>query len=169
MAETAANPKLKFRLGDKVITYDLSYEVQIDADKLNQALIEQPSKFAYIATVHAAYKGAAEGAKIKLDIASCKMDGLLRQDAVSNGEKVTEAVIAARIKQSKPYTDALKDWEELAGIERQLSVAVESFRQRKDMLIALASNWRAERDMQISIKQGAYHEALSGKGATLKA
>lgn len=159
------NPKLKFRLGDKVITYDLAQEVEIDSNRLNQALVEQATKFAFIATVHAGYRGAVEGAKMKLDLQSAKLDGIVRSEGVNNGEKMTEAIVTARIKQSKPYLDAQKDYEELAGTERQLAVAVEAFRQRKDMLIALSSNWRAELDQQLMSKRAAYKEALEGRSS----
>jgi hypothetical protein len=154
------NPKLKFSLGGKPVVYDLQKEVEIDGERLNSCIIEQPTKFAYIATVHAGYKGAAEGAKVKLDLVSSKMDALIRQAAAEGGEKITEAVVASRIKQSNKYLEAMQAYEELSNIERQLSVAVEAFRQRKDMLITLASNMRAEMDNQLSLKRESYQRSI---------
>jgi hypothetical protein len=154
------NPKLKFSLGGKQVVYDLQKEVEIDGERINACIIEQPTKFAYIATVHAGYKGAAEGAKVKLDLVYSKMDALIRQAAAEGGEKITEAVVTSRIKQSNKYLEAMQTYEELSNIERQLSVAVEAFRQRKDMLITLASNMRAEMDNQLSLKRESYQRSI---------
>jgi hypothetical protein len=161
-------PKLKFKLGGKDIIYDLESEVQINPDHLNQSLLDQPTKFAIIATASAAYQGSVEGAKAQLDLESAKLDSLIREEAALKGEKTTEDKIKARISAHPKYIAKQQVYMEQSQISRHLQACVEAFRQRMQMLITLANNQRAELDMNLYQKRLEYDKVVQGKSASSK-
>lgn len=159
--ETPDPTRLRFTLGASQVDYNLANEVSIDGDNLSTALLEQPSKFAWIAMCHQAYKAAAEASKTELDQMSARLYGAIR-DSASPGEKLTEAAVDAKIKLTPKYIQAQQNLQELRKLEGQLSVAVEAFRHRKDMLISASALHRAELDMDLSRLKSDYVSQLKG-------
>ena len=156
-------PQIKFKLGDKIVKYELSDEVKIDSDRINSSIIEQPSKFAFIAMAWVAYRGAVEGAEVALKRMYAELDTQFRSSADREGTKVTEKGIESMVRQHPKYTALQEQYLEIQRIESQLQVAVEACRQRKDMLVSLASNYRAELESSVNVKRDEYRAKLENK------
>jgi len=142
-------PKIKFKLKDKVVTYDLESEVQIDRDRLTDCLIEQPSKYAFVAAAAEAYKGASEGARVQLSLEASKLDKTLRVEAEERGTKITENKIKAMVESHHRYQEKLKTCLMLEQVHRQLKVCVEAFHQRMSAMITIANLIRSDQEMYV--------------------
>lgn len=140
---------------------DLAKDSQIDVNNLNQGFIEQPTIFAWYATLAALAKSKVTRLKREVE----KQDDYIRKTLIGtldskvrkqleiNGEKVTETKVTNAIYADVEYIsniqklnglkDELTDAEENSAI---LDVARETMTQRKDMLISLGAQVRSDYD-----------------------
>ena len=144
-------------LGGRVFQGDLETEARVDwtLDGLNQALAEHPGRFAWWATLEV--------------LARTQEEGLERQRAMKHAELYShyEATLSSTDvegKRSKPTVEKVKSevlksldyravQERLAAAAEAhglLTVARQTMLAKKDALIAIASNLRAQRDAYIS-------------------
>lgn len=140
---------------------DLAKDSQIDVNNLNQAFIEQPTIFAWYATLAALAKSRVTKLKREVDkqddyikkTLTGKLDAKVRKDLEIAGEKATETKVTNAIYADVEYIsnvqklNALKD--DLTDAEADsaiLDVARETMIQRKDMLISLGAQVRSEYD-----------------------
>lgn len=140
---------------------DLAKDSQIDVNNLNQGFIEQPTIFAWYATLAALTKSKVTRLKrevekqddyIKKTLIGT-LDSKVRKQLEINGEKVTETKVTNAIYADVEYIsniqklnglkDELTDAEENSAI---LDVARETMIQRKDMLISLGAQVRSDYD-----------------------
>lgn len=140
---------------------DLAKDSQIDVNNLNQGFIEQPTIFAWYATLAALAKSKVTRLKrevekqddyIKKTLIGA-LDSKVRKQLEINGEKVTETKVTNAIYADVEYIsniqklnglkDELTDAEENSAI---LDVARETMIQRKDMLISLGAQVRSDYD-----------------------
>lgn len=140
---------------------DLAKDSQIDVNNLNQGFIEQPTIFAWYATLAALAKSKVTRLKrevekqddyIKKTLIGT-LDSKVRKQLEINGEKVTETKVTNAIYADVEYIsniqklnglkDELTDAEENSAI---LDVARETMIQRKDMLISLGAQVRSDCD-----------------------
>lgn len=140
---------------------DLAKDSQIDVNNLNQGFIEQPTIFAWYATLAALAKSKVTRLKrevekqddyIKKTLIGT-LDSKVRKQLEINGEKVTETKVTNAIYADVEYIsniqklnglkDELTDAEENSAI---LDVARETMIQRKDMLISLGAQVRSDYD-----------------------
>ena len=150
---------------------NLAEDLVINTADINESFCDQPSKYAWWATVAAQSKALLEKKKSEVT----KMDDYLKKTLIGeldsevrmslemNGEKITEAKVLNSIYTHKKYLEtqenlyALKDeLNELQHNYNILEIAKDSFNQRKDMLISLGAQLRAEGDnISLSIKNSA--------------
>lgn len=153
--------ELTVNLSQNVYNLDLAEDSKIDVNNLNQGFIEQPTIFAWYATLAAIAKSKVT--KLKREVEKQDeyirktligtMDGKIRKQLEIDGEKVTETKVTNAIYADVEYIsnvnklNSLKD--ELTEAEEQsaiLEVARETMIQRKDMLISLGAQVRSEYD-----------------------
>jgi len=144
---------VKIKLGEK--EYDLNYEEELKCSEetINEDLTDQPARFAWHAVLHEMAEEVYSRSKMELEIAEATLDAKYRKEAVAKKEKIMEKQITSKIVLSDIHI-ALRN----AMIEAKKNVGTlkaikDSFSHRKDILIALASNMRAQADPEIFVNK----------------
>lgn len=148
---------------DKAYKMDLGKDLEINRADINTELSNQPAMFAWYATIAELAKAKTQQLKTDLELLEAELDQKLRRqwDADANG-KMTEASLQAAIKMTPAFQKAQAAYHEAVKNQGMLQVAKIAFEQRKDMLISLASNMRAEGDTQLSVNKQTVAEKLKG-------
>jgi len=140
-------------IGDVEVTQYLKECVTIEPMALEEEFIRVPSDLAYWGARFADAQRDAALAKLRRDEVEAAIDAEHRTVAASSGEKVTEKVIASRVAQDdrmKAVEIELIDADARAQRARAFCDAV---RAKRDMVIALGSQVRAEMAADPSIRQ----------------
>lgn len=139
-------------LGDVEVTQYLKECVTIEPMALEEEFIRVPSDIAYWGAKWADAQKAANMAKLARDQAEAAIEAEYRTEAATNGEKVTEKMIASRV-----VSDERMQAVEIALIDAEAEAArakafAEAVRSKKDMVISLGSQVRAEMQADPSIR-----------------
>jgi len=156
--------KVDIKVKGKVRNFDFNQELGISHNNpqlLNEEMSQQPSKYAWIGVLHALANDHYERLNTTLKTKYATLDKKHREKRNDEGLKVTEAVIASDIERDKEYIIAREELQNSKLNRDILSVAMAAFQQRKDMLISIGSNLRAERDMNLSIKKDKVKKLLN--------
>jgi hypothetical protein len=140
-------------LGDVSVTKYLRECVTIEPLALEEEFLRVPADLAYWGARFADAQKEAALAKLHRDEVEAAIDKEHRSDAAAMGEKVTEKVISSRVQtdeRMKAIELSLIDAEALAMRTKAFADAV---RAKKDMVIALGSQVRAEMAADPSIRQ----------------
>ena len=143
--------KLDIIIGSEVHTLDPDEELKLSEETINEDLKSQPARYAFYAVMQEAAEGEVADAKLNLDATEAALDDAFRTEAAKTSTKITEANISNKIKLDEEYTAAviaLNKAKKQAGTLRAIK---EAFVHRKDMLVTLASNMRAQADPEIFI------------------
>jgi len=142
---------LKLNINGQDVELDYITELELHEETINEDLKNQPSKFAFYCVLTEKAQEDLGEAKLALEILEAELDANIRLKLVE-GKKPTEKSIQQTILLDLSYQEARMEIimrAKAVGILRGLK---ESFAQRKEVLIALASNMRAQRDPDIYIK-----------------
>lgn len=144
---------VKIKLGEK--EYDLKYEEELKCaeETINEDLTEQPSLFAWYAVLHEMADEVYSRSKMELEIAEATLDAKYRKEAMDNKEKIMEKQIASKIVLTDIHIALRNTMIEAKKNVGTLKAIKDSFSHRKDMLIALASNMRAQADPEIFVNK----------------
>jgi hypothetical protein len=124
---------------------DLLKELRIDRANLSRALIRQPSLYAWWSSLYSEVaKNTAELAA-KLEVAEAKKAIKLTKKFREEKRKHTVSDIKHYVSISTKIKELRRELRVWQNSERILKHAVKSFEQRKDVLMALNANLRAER------------------------
>lgn len=138
---------------------NLGEDLRIDPMNLSTDFCEQPAKFAYWATVAAQARALVDRARLKVDQMEenikkslmGELDAEVRQTMELDGVKITEAKVQSNIYTHPKYIAAMEELQvaraELVELQEQstmMDVAKDAMNQRKDMLISLGAQIRAE-------------------------
>lgn len=142
------------REGDIVIllgeeTYRGNYidDLRIDEARINDALKEQPIRFAFWGQMYALQKAISEKLKNQLERYEGHLEISIRAQKAQQGEKVTESVVRSLINVD-PERERLQNSIIRASAKlSKLQGIRDSFAQRKDMLMSLSANLRGEMEM----------------------
>lgn len=119
----------------------------IDVDALSECLVEQPDLYYHVTMEHARAVADRDEIKLELDELQAEVDRSVRAKAVDIGEKVTEAVIAQRVKLNDGIREKSRDLISARGVVDQWQSIKEAFQQRSFMLreiVALRISERSE-------------------------
>ena len=141
------------------VLYDLMSEIQVDRDDLKTSVLEQPSKFAFIASVHAAYEGALVAAEIEVKRLYSSLYISFNDNPLGD-KKPTVPYIEACIQDDPKYKDAVDRKVRLEKMVAKLRACVEAFRHRKDMLISATAIYRYELDADLTKLKTRYAESM---------
>lgn len=150
-------------------TMDLAKDLAINIDNLNEDFCNQPSLYAWWATVACQARAISDKYKLKVEQKEeyikktlvGELDLEVRRNLEMDGEKVTEAKVTNGIYSHPRYQEALQ---ELYTIKEEyldanskavtLEVARDAMNQRKDALISLGAQLRNEyNNSELSIKK----------------
>lgn len=125
-------------------------DLNINPRKLSQEMIEHPSMFVSYAIQAKEANEKMLQSKMAVELAEGRVDKDIRDEALEDKVKLTEAVITKRIlmnslvlKAKKAHNDAKANYELYKDIK-------DAFSQRRDMLIQIGSDMRNERKSNLS-------------------
>ena len=154
---------------NQVDTMNLADDLLIDEANINESFCNQPSLFAWWATVAAQARAIAD--KVKLEVEkqddyirktlTGELDVEVRQQLELNGEKVTETKVTNSIFTHKKYKAEVEKLYELKEkyLEANsnavvLEIGRDSMNQRKDALISLGAQVRNDaNNLDLSLKK----------------
>jgi hypothetical protein len=146
--------KITINLGEgRAYEIDPENELAISEEGINEFLKNQPSLYAWYATLQEMTESELANAKLLLELTESKLDDKYRKILASEGAKVTESMVEKRLHLDEEYIEAITNanlWKKNSGILRGLK---EACAHRKDMLITLASNLRAQMDPEIFVRK----------------
>lgn len=120
---------------------DILKELAIGSD-LSEEFSRQASYFASWGFEHATAEAEARRSEEAKDVIGARLDKKYRANHKSPKENEVKAYVTCH----KAYRAAVKKWHEAKFNRDILRIAVESFKQRKDMLVQLGADKRAELD-----------------------
>jgi len=133
-------------------TINVGDDLKIDKGNLDEEFMQQPSKYAWWATLSALAKDATLNAELALSVYTAELFEKIKKEMTDGGEKTTNMAI-----ENKCFLD--KEWRKrkeecLKRKKRQdiLAGVATAFAQRKDMLLSLGPMVRQEMDSDLKIK-----------------
>ena len=152
---------VKIKLGDK--EYDLDYQEELRASEetINEDLIQQPGLFAWYAVLHELAEEEYARSKMALEMAEAELDAHYRKDAADKKEKIMEKQVLSKVMLDDKYIllrDTMITARKNVGT---LKAIKEAFAHRKETVIALASNMRAQADPDIFLKKQKIKEEVT--------
>ncbi len=128
---------------------------KIEIYRLNDCCINQVDLMMYYGSNFELASAEESALKDTVARAYAVLDPQARAMLQSNGGKVTEATVDATIKAHNEYTDLQAKYLAAKKNTGMWKAARDSVIHRKDMLVQLASNYRAENTGEVSIKTNA--------------
>jgi hypothetical protein len=150
-------------LGGRTYQGDLETELRIETDPegLNTALAENPSRFAWWATLETMAKAIAEEQENALN----KLHANLYAQYAKAMEKPTVESLKQAIQRTEKYVQQVEVVRQAKRDAALLTVARQAMVQKKDSLLAVASNYRAELDARMRDQMSAIrHRIRSARG-----
>lgn len=134
--------------------YVLNYEdeLKIAEETINPNLSEQAARYCFYAMLEELAEEQMGQAKMTLEIIEAETDKLVREKLTQAGTKFTEAVILNEVKTDPTRLKALGEFNQARATVGKLHAIREAFIHRKDMLVTLASNMRAQMDTNLTVK-----------------
>lgn len=152
---------LEIIIGGEKVELNPHLELKMDETTINDDLKNQPSLFAWYAVLEElAEKDFAE-AKLAFDLMLAFLDKSFREEATKSNSKLTETQLLNQMRLDTQYLEATTRVNESRKNVGVLRAIKEAFAQRKDMLITLASNMRAQSDPDIYLKKQEAKNALT--------
>jgi hypothetical protein len=127
-------------------------EVGVDRNQLNDEFVRQPPNFLRASAKYQEALHRATSAKQAFEALIANVDADIRRQASDDGKKLTEKAIE---KESERDGRVVQARERLAFLNYQSNLyhsVVRAWEHRRDMLIQLGSNYRAEMDSTVTIK-----------------
>ena len=131
-------------LGDHLYENTLEEDVKINDDCLDEEFLNQPERFAWWATFENLKRGEAAELKNDLGELDARLGFAERGNLNNLKVKYTERMIAEHVITHPEHT---KTQQQLMDAQKQLGQATagrQAMEQRKEMLISLGANYRAE-------------------------
>jgi len=149
-------PDLKLDSGAE-LTADLQSDVRIESTNLEEEFLHQPERYAWWASVAELAKDLVARQKFMLERLAAKLDHAERLRAASSvpPTKLTEKMMEHYINSHEEYQEAMLQFLEFKKQYGLLSVGRDAMEQRKDMLISIGANYRAEASANPSILMAA--------------
>ncbi len=124
--------------------YDkLSADIKINRDALDEEAVRQPNSFFHAAEGCVLAQSRRDKKKHELDVAVAELDKDVRDSMVTEGEKITEALVKAQIAREPDFHKAHKGYLD-ACLEADLWEALRNaYRQRAEMLRSLIQLYQA--------------------------
>lgn len=142
----------KFTIGTKEYERDFQEDLSIDPADINTCIVNHPAQFAWYATAYELCNDHEQRLKAKLDRMYAQLDCSVRIEAEAHGIKMTEPKIKNTILDRPEYVETQTAYFEASRNTGLAKAARDAMMHRKDMLVNLASNYRAEGSSDISLK-----------------
>ena len=128
------------------ITYQSSLEddITINPTDLDAEFVEQPRKYVWWAILSEVAKDLMGQKKYQMELLYAKLDHEKRTAAMTNKVKLTEKMVENEVITDPRYQRIMSEYLSIKKDYGMLSAGRDAFTQRKEMLISLGANYRAE-------------------------
>lgn len=130
---------------------DLARDIAINPNDLQNAFYEQAALNVHYNGLKIKAQAQANRVKQGLEIIEAKLDRAIRDQAASEGRKITEPEIAKTIHLDSRYQRAVLRYNEAKEIAALCKEAAESFSMRRDMIVQAAKAELEERRGQLRL------------------
>lgn len=155
LTQTTADPVTKapgYTIRDFVDPAQLKKDLAFSDTDLTTAMMQQASLFSHYGIEFAKASRQVDVVKLLLENTEAAVYKLLRDDAATRGEKITEANLEKIVSRHPRVVAMKKSLNEAKRVESTAKIAVESFRHRRDMLVQMGLISREEMKGELSIK-----------------
>ena len=145
-----------FTIGDQTFPNHSREHLDLRSKPIQEAFFEQAELFGWYTT---AYELAMDQeARLKEELARtyARLDHMHRTNAKASGVKMTEKMVENTVITDPTYTKAHGDYLDAKRNTGLLKATKEAMIHRRDMLIQLGANYRAEGQSYINIKEQIY-------------
>lgn len=157
--EDGIKPKPRPSVKALIDADQLGKDVEIQHSDLSASMHDQASLFVHYGVLAAKAAKQVDDLKLRVELVEAKVDKIIRDEAASATDaegnpaprKLTEALITKEIARHPLMTEATRLLNEAKYVEALSKTAVESFRHRKDMLVQLGAQGRAEMEGEIRV------------------
>lgn len=158
MEEKQPSIVVSMEMGGEIVKRNLSEDLKLDEEHINEYLIRQPGIVAYWNNLHERQKSVVDRVKVAKQRKYAELQRHYRDIAKNDESRVTNAEIESRIFADTAFQeieDRLLEEEEKCGV---LKSAVEALREMRSTLISLSANMRAGGDIKIKTPEERYLE-----------
>ncbi len=141
-----------FVIGKKTYDKNLEEELFVNRGDLSGDYVDHPKRFAWFATAVELCTDHEARLKVELGRAEALLDAEVRQEAIEAGVKMTETKVRNTIITRDVYKEIQEDYLQAKLNTGLAKAARDAMIHRKDMLISLGANYRAEGNSDISLK-----------------
>lgn len=155
MTETTADaivPAPGYAVREFIEPQDLKRDVAFSTNDLTSAMMSQASMFSHYGVLAANASRQVDTVKLLLENTEAAVYKMLRDQAATNGEKVTEAQLEKLVTRHPRVIAMKKSLNEAKRVEANAKIAVEAFRHRRDMLVQMGLISREEMKGELSIR-----------------
>ena len=142
----------KYSIGNKVYDRDLSTDLYIDKGDINSSIVNHAQQFAWYATAYELCTLHESRAKDALEELEARLDHAIRMEADGANVKMTETKVKNTVLTRSEYKEALEAYRTAqlnAGLAKS---ARDAMVHRKDMLVTLGANYRAEGNSDVTLR-----------------
>lgn len=132
-------------VGDEGFNEQMMRDVTFSPEDIDTAMIDQAGLFAFYADQSRIASKRADNLKLKLSIVEAEVDKEIRDQVAADGKKITEKAIDKEILRHVKYIKAAMAYNDAKSVAQMIRDVLESFKQRKDMLIQIGVAKREER------------------------
>lgn len=158
---TTADPAVEapsYVVRDFIDAAELKRDLAFSTNDLSSAMMQQPSLFSHYGILASNASRQVDVVKLLLENTEAAVYKILRDQAATNGEKVTEAQLDKLVTRHPRVIAMKKSLNEAKRVEANAKIAVESFRHRRDMLVQMGLISREEMKGDITIRAKATAE-----------
>jgi hypothetical protein len=129
----------------------LKSDLEINEIDLSASMMRHAGLFAHYAVLHSQAELQFAKKEQLLEVIESRVDKEIRDKAVANAQKITEAAIEKQVRADPRYIRAKSIVNEARQVSTLAKMATDTFRHRKDMLIQTAQNQREERNGELRV------------------
>lgn len=164
-ADPVANP-VYYTVKNFIDATQLKRDLAFTLPTLTDAMMQQASLFAHYGVLAAESSRQVDVVEMLLESTEAAVYKILRNEAATAGEKVTEAQLEKMIARNNRVVGLKKALNEAKHVQAVSKIAVEAFRHRKDMIVQQGAISREEMKGELSMSVRALHDdAMEAKKA----
>lgn len=141
-----------YTIKDFVDPAELKRDLAFSNNDLTSAMMQQASLFSHYGVLAAQASRQVDVVKLLLENTEAAVYKLLRDQAATAGDKVTEAQLEKSISRHERVIAMKKSLNEAKRVESTCKIATEAFRHRRDMLVQMGLISREEMKGELSIR-----------------
>ena len=143
--------KISLSVGGSIYDRDISEDLTISRETLNEDCISQSSLYAWYSVLAENARDERDRAKDKINVTDAQLDAQIREELTEAKEKITDKKVEQAVKRHDLYREAVNSHLQACHTFGILVAAQNAFGHRKEMLVTLAANMRREQDGEVSV------------------